>query len=485
MTADSDQSPGTELARPVSRTWWVLPYCSGALAVFVVAGLIIGLRYNSGPAQSPGLSSVAPMPAEVFPDALFGELTADLEAGNETAFLGLASASARPAITTWWGNLRAIGFTTGAVIPTAALDAVHLDGHGNGTTVVLAGAHSPLDPVDNTGKPQIPMAHYRIGLHFASPGAIGQITSWQPLDDAPWDSRTPLYVRKAAYVVVAGSSADRALVDRTLPAAETAAAYDIKMMRRVAVDFLQQHGIVVFVSGTAATGNGWLAAAPQPPGWPPRFLGARTVQLPGPGSSEYAPVTTGNSNLVNGISDDNMGGVRVVLGPGVAGTPRDETVTLVGEFMLDIMAAHDEELANGVPLRLVPSWTEQGLAVAVQSLFEANPDPVPRRYSFATLTAELRALPRGYRSGTYPSSAQLFGSSVTADQDWGEVAASAYEYIDARYNITKMMVSAMVLWAGKPTPFGNVFKSGTNASNLVFFGIHSIRLGWRPWLARF
>jgi hypothetical protein len=518
MTAEGDHSPGTgpaaaggntnvassELAppgepsghpdrrsrpaRPVGRFWWVLPYCAGALAVFLVAGLIIGLRYNSGPAQPAGLSSAEPMPAEMFPDALFGQLSADIQAGNETAFLGLASAAARPAITAWWDNLRAIGFTTGAVLPTDSLDAVHLDSHGNGTAVVLAGTHSPLDPVDDNGKPLIPMAHYRIGLHFASPGAIGQITSWQPLDDAPWDSGSPLYVRKAAYVVVAGPSGDRALVDQTLPAAETAAAYDIKMMGRVAAAFLQQHGFVVFVSGTAAVGNGWLATAPQPPGWPPQFLGARAVQLPGPGVSKDTAVRTGNSNLVNAISNDNMGGVRVALapaGPATAGMPHDETVTLVGEFMLDILASHDEELSNGVPLRPVPSWTEQGLAVAVQALFETNPDPVPRRYSFATLTAGLRALPRSYRSGAYPSYSQLFGPSVTADEAWGEVAASTYEYIDSRYNITKMMVSAMVLWVGAPTPFGNVFKSGTNARNLVFFGIHSIRLGWRPWLARF
>jgi hypothetical protein len=64
------------------------------------------------------------------------------------------------------------------------------------------------------------------------------------------------------------------------------------------------------------------------------------------------------------------------------------------------------------------------------------------------------------------------------------VAASTYEYIHSRYNLSKMMVSAMVLYFGHPTPFGNVYKSGTNPNDLVFFGIHSIRLGWQPWLAR-
>jgi hypothetical protein len=478
----------TRPGRPVSRIWWVLPYCSGALAVFVVAGVIIGLRYNSGAPQPAALSTTAAMPAEEFPDALFGQLTDDLQDGNETAFLGLAAASARPALTSWWDNLKAIGFTTGAVLPTDAIDAVHLDSHGNGTTVVLAGAHSPLDPVNLNGKPQVPMTHYRIGLHFASASAIGQITSWQPLDDAPWDLGTPLYVRKAADVVVAGPPADRALVDQTLPVAETAAAYDLKMMRHVAPDFTQQQGFVVFVSGSASVRDRWFATVPQPSGWPPQYLGARPVQLTGPYASADTSVILGQSSLVANIADDNMGAVRVVLAPAdpaTAAALHAETVTLVGDFMLDIQATQDEKPGPAAVLKPVPSWPVEGLAVAAESLFEANPDPVPAVYDWGTLTGELRALPRSYRSGTYPTSADLFGPSVAADQDWGEVAASAYEYIDSRYNMTKMMVSGMVLWLGQPTPFGNVFKSGTNANNLKFFGIHSIRLGWRPWLAGF
>jgi hypothetical protein len=484
MTADLDDSPGTA-ARPVSRTWWVLPYCAGALAVFLVAGLVIWVRHTPGANQTS--SAAAQMPAEMFPDTLFRELTADIQDGNETAFLDLASARARPALTSWWNNLRAIGFTTGAVIPTASLDAVHIDSHGNGTTVVLAGAHNPLDPGDLNGKPEIPMARYRIGLHFAGPGATGQITSWQPLDDAPWD-QGPLYVRKAADVVVAGLSGDRALVDQTLPVAQTAAAYVMAIMKRHDSAFLRQQGFVVFVSGSATVRNGWLATVSQPPGWPPLFLGTRVVQLLGPGVTEDITVRKGDSSLTDAVSDDSMGGIRVVLArPAPSETAHSETVTLVREFTLDILGAQDEELANGVPLRPVPSWTEEGFAVAVQSLFEANPDPVPRTYSFATLTAGLRALPRGYRNGTYPSSQQLFGPSVAADEAWGEVAASTYEYIYyfSRYNIAAMMVSAMVLYVGKqPTPFANVYKSGSNANNLVFFGIHTIRLGWQRWVSR-
>jgi hypothetical protein len=475
----------TRPARPVSRTWWVLPYCAGALAVFVVAGAIIGLRHTPAPTPTATPSSAAAMPAEEFPDALFGQLTTDIQAGNESAFLGLASAAARPAITTWWDNLRAIGFITGAVVPTADLDAVRIDRQGDGSTVVLAGAHSPLDPTNDVGKPDIPMAHYRIGLHFARPGAIGQITSWQPLDDAPWDLGSPLYVAKGQYVVVAGPAADRALVDQTLPVAEAAAAYDIKMMNYAAHLFTLQRGFVVFVSGSATVRNSWFATDPQPEGWPPQYLGAHALQLPGPGLSADTPVRNGLSSLVDTVADNSMGGVRVVLAPAGTTTAPDETSTLVREFMLDIAAAQDEELINGRPLPPPPSWPQEGLAVAVQSLFETNPNPTPHAYSFAKLTAELRALPRSYLSGKYPTSQQLFSPSAVADKDWGEVAASTYAYIYSQYNISKMLVSGLEIYLERPTPFGNVYKSGTNPSDLKFFGIHSIRLGWQPWLARF
>jgi hypothetical protein len=218
------------------------------------AGLVIGLRHTSGPAKSAKPTEPTSKPSEVM-------LTAAIQAGNEPAFLGLASPAARPAMTAWWENLRAIGFSTGVVVPTASLDEVHINGHGNGSTVVLAGAHSPLDPdFSLNGKPDIPMTRYRIGLHFSGAGATGQVTSWQPLDDAPWDTGSRLYVRKAQYVTVAGLPGDRALVDQTLAAAKTAAAYDIKLTHDASPLFLNQQGFVVFVSGNATVRNSWLAA---------------------------------------------------------------------------------------------------------------------------------------------------------------------------------------------------------------------------------
>jgi hypothetical protein len=326
------------------------------------------------------------------------------------------------------------------------------------------------------------MTRYRIGLHFSSGGATGQVTSWQPLDDAPWDTGSRLYVRKDQYVTVAGLPGDRALVDQTLPAAETAAAYVIKLMGGAAQNFLNQQGFVLFLSGNATAGDSWFAATAQPSGWPPQFLGARTVQLAGPGDSADNDVLLSKSSGMNAVAGDTMGGARVVFAPTARETSHDETVTLVREFMLAIMAALDESPASIVPIQQAPSWTEEGLAVAVQSLFEAHPDLL--HFSFKVLTAELRRLPRSYRSGILPTTRQLFGPSVAADEDWGYVAASAYEYIGDQTDMGLMMTSGLEVYAEQTTPFGNVYKSGTGVRDLKNFGIHSIKtFGWAPWLA--
>ena len=477
--------------RPAGSTWWILPFCGGALAVIVVAAAVIAIQHTprmprtTASTASRAPASAVPMPAMMFPDALFRQMTADLQAGNETGFLSMASASARPALKTWWDNLHAIGFSTGAVIPTAAQDMVRIDRRGDGSAVVLAGAHSPLDPVDNNGKPYVPCARYRIGLHFASPTATGQITSWQSLDNAPWDQGSGLYVRKDTHVVVAGLPADSALVDQTLPIAETAAAYDIGLMNHVNYrDLNQQQGFIVFVSGDPAVRDRWLAAQPQPAGWPAQFLGAQVFQLPGPGAS---PV---DANGAGSVSDGPGGGARVVVGPygqdGNGGTPHSQTVTLVRDFMLDILASHDEALVNGVPPATVPSWSEEGLAVAVQGLFEGNTNPTPASYDFSPLTAALASVPASYKTGTLPDNGrQLYGSSILPDEIWNDVAASVYAYIETKYGMNQMLASAMLLWTRFSTPFGNVEDvAQSSGSSYAFFTSGTVKVGWRAWLAQ-
>jgi hypothetical protein len=493
-TAQADPPPSVPAGppvRPLKRTWWVLPFTGGALAVIVAAAAVTAILHTprmSGQASAASSTAAAkgpPMPSQMFPDALFRELTGYLQARNEAGFLALASASARPAVKAWWDNLQKIGFTTGAVIPTASHDLVRVDRKGNGTAVVLAGAHNPLDPADHDGKPDVPLTRYRIGLHFSGPGATGQITSWQPLDDAPWDSPNGLYVRKDTHVVVAGPPGDSALVDQTLPIAETAAAYDIGLVNHVnPQDLASQQGFVVFVSSDAAVRNRWLTAVKQPSGWPPRFLQAQVFQLPGPGAT---PV---DANGAGPIADGTTGGARVVVGPyrqnSNGGTPHSQMVTLVREFMLGILAAHNQGLANGLPAIRVPSWPQQGLAVAVQMLFEANTNPTPAKYDFSLLTSGLRDLPARYKTGALPSSwRQLYGSPLATAENWNEVAASVYAYIELKRGMNQMFASAMLLYTRYAKPFGNVMAPGSDPAkgHYVFFTSASVKAGWKTWLA--
>jgi hypothetical protein len=488
-TAQADPPPSTPPVRPVKRTWWVLPFTGGALAVILTAAVVTAVLHtphSSGRAAAASSTAAAkgpPMPSQMFPDALFRKLTGYLQARDEAGFLGLASASARPALKSWWDNLQKIGFTTGAVIPTASHGMVRLDRKGDGTTVVLAGAHSPLDPADHNGKPDVPLTRYRIGLHFASPTATGQIISWQSLDHAPWDQGT-LYVRKGPHVVVAGPAGESALVDQTVPIAEAAADYDIGLVNHVNFqDLNQQQGFVVFVSGNASVRSHWLTPVKQPSGWPPRFLGAQVFQLPGPGATQVDATSAGS------IADGSTGGARVVVAPysqDNGGKPHGQTVTLVREFMLSILAAHNQALANGLPAIRVPSWPQEGLAVAVQILFEANNNPASARYDFGLLTSDLRKMPARYKTGVLPASyQQLYGSPLADAENWNEVAASVYAYIELKHGMNQMLASAMLMYTRYAKPFGNVMAPGSQPStgHYIFFTSASVKAGWKAWLA--
>ena len=179
---------GGPRANPAWPTWWIAPFLGGALAVLAVFAVLqlTVLHHSAGSAPAAASSTAAaapqgPMPAQMFPDTLFKQLTKDIQANNEQAFLSLVAPSARPAVRTWWENMAAIGFTTGAIMPNTSSDQVNVNSGGNGTVQVLAGTHSALDPVQSR-KPDIPLERYQLGLHFSSARAIGQITSWKPLD---------------------------------------------------------------------------------------------------------------------------------------------------------------------------------------------------------------------------------------------------------------------------------------------------------------
>ena len=467
-------------------TWWIAPYFGGALAVLAVFAVlqVTVLRHHPAghaavAASSPAAAAASwPMPAQMFPDALFKQLTKDIQDQNEKDFLSLVAPGARPAVQTWWANMQAIGFTTGLIMPTNETDQVNLNPKGDGTTVVLAGTHNALDPVDDKRHPDVPLERYQIGLHFPSPKAIGQITSWKALGDDPWDEGGKLYVRKDLNVVVAGPAADSAVVDETLPIAQAAAAYDIGLVNHVHPSDLHQEGFVVFVSGDPTVRSRWFSTTQQPSGWPPASAGL-TAQLPGPGAS-----TNTKWSLPN-LADDTTGGARVVITPfedQSGGTQQVETAELVHRFALDILAASDQQLLPGSPSPAAPAWAVEGFAVAFEAAYDSNTNPTPDEYSFHALNQALNALPASYKNGDVPTADELYSGSDQAEQSWRAVAASVYAYIATKYGMSQLLASAELMYTAEPDPRQNVLQSSTNDS-FTFYGKDTIQSGWEAYMA--
>jgi hypothetical protein len=465
-------------------TWWIAPFAGGALvvlAVFAIVQLTV-LRHPSGHAAAASSPTAAapsgPMPAQMFPDALFTRLTKDIQGNNEKDFLSLVAPGARPAVQTWWDNMQAIGFTTGLIMPTDKTDQVNLNAKGDGTTVVLAGTHNALDPQEHNKNPDVPLEHYQIGLHFTSPRAIGQITAWKPLGDAPWD-QGKLYVRKADNVVVAGPVADSAKVDETLPIAQAAAAYDVGLINHVHPTDIRQLGFVVFVSDDPAVRNGWFSTTKQPSGWPTDPSVGLTAQLPGPGTSANTNWSLGN------LASDDTGGTRVVITPyedQSGGTQQLETAELVTRFALDILSASDQSLFPGSPAPVMPAWAIEGFATAFEAAYYSNTNAAPDEYSFKALNDDLKKLPASYKNGDVPTADQLYKGSDDTKANWRLVAGSVYAYIATKYGMSQLLASAELMWTAEPDPRQNVLESSTKTT-YTFYGKDTIQAGWQAYMA--
>ena len=474
--------PGRGRAKRAWPAWAVVPFLGGALVVLGIFAILqfTVLDHDSGHATAAASAGPrVPLPAQVFPDPLFKQLSQDIQAKNEKAFLALVAPAARPAVQTWWDNLQALGFTTGLILPASKTDQVNLNRSGDGTAVVLAGTHNALDPVHQE-HPDVPLERYQLSLHFASPTAIGQITAWKPLGDDPWDQGGKLYVAKAANVVVAGPAADSSVVDETLPVAQAAAAYDIGLINHVHSSDLRQLGFVVFVSGDPSVRSRWFSTTQQPSGWPPAASGL-TAQLPGPGASADSSWNLGD------LADDSTGGARVVITPFEdqgGGTAEIETAELVHRFALDILSASNQVLFPGSAPPAVPAWAYEGFAVALEAAYESNTNPAPDKYSFSKLTQVLKQVPASDKTGSRPTSAQLYRGSDQSEQNWLVVAGSVYASIATRYGMSQLLGSAELMWTSAPDPRQNVLNSAASTSeDFVFFGKDTIQSEWQAYLA--
>jgi hypothetical protein len=159
-----------------------------------------------------------------------------------------------------------------------------------------------------------------------------------------------------------------------------------------------------------------------------------------------------------------------------------ETVELVQKFMLDFLAANDEQFGPGIPLPPVPSWAVEGFAVAAQFLYKENTNPTPGSYNFHALNQALQALPASYRNGHLPTSAELFTGTTTTEENWNDVAASVYADIATKHRMEQMLASADLMWTRDPEPFANVLRSKSKGT-LTFYQKDTVQSGWKASLA--
>jgi hypothetical protein len=462
-------------------SWWIAPYLVGAIAVLLVFA-ILQVTVLSG---SNGSAAAAPKPrvaAQAFPDALFTRLTKDIQTSNEKDFLSLTAASAQPAVQLWWSNMKALGFSTGLIMPTNKYDQVNLNSNGDGTTIALAGTHNGFDPV-HTSQHQVdvPLEQYQIGLHFSGLKAIGQITSWKGLGNAPWD-QGKLYVNKSANVIVAGPASESALVDETVPLAQTAAAYDVGLVNHVHNTDIRQSGFMVFVSNNQATRSKWFSTTKQPSGWPP-FATSLTAQLPGPSASDDQNWKLGN------LAQDTTGGARVVITPWEdenGANQSDETTELVTRFAQDILSSDNQSLSflGKSTAPAIPAWAIEGFGVAFEAAYKSNTNPTPDKYSFSALTSAIKALPASEKTGTLPTAAQLYNSNDQTEQDARVLAASVYAAIATKYGMAQLLGSAGLMWTQFADPRGNVLDAANSTNDkLAFFDQPTIQSLWQEYLA--
>lgn len=203
-----------------------------AAGVLLVPKLISARSKDSGADQHSSASAAACTDTFDLPNLLAADLTAALQKHDEAAFLALAGAgSAKTAMSTWWANVDAIGFTTGGVQALDSNDATPSDGPPRSISV-LVGLHNAFDTtssgVHDKQVPDAAATGYQLGLKVTGSGAgcRAKVTSWTSRSDAPWDIPSKLYVVKTKHTVVAGEQQMKSEVDRIAPYAEKAALWN-------------------------------------------------------------------------------------------------------------------------------------------------------------------------------------------------------------------------------------------------------------------
>lgn len=404
---------------------------------------------------------------------MFKDLNQAMVAHDEAGFLRWATPSARPAMKLWWDNLRAIGFASGTLALRESLDlfgqGLPVNSHGDGAVEVLAGAHSAFDPDMELPGQIAAVEHYEVGFH-QSPGAQPQVTSWRPLDRAPWDQPIRLYVTRAANAEVVTYPDERPLAHHVLTEAQSAALYVLGLYRKYHMGSPPQSGFIVFVSASPARRASWFNGT-KPTGWDGAAVASVTLPT--------SPQTTIAMSSINGVEayppgvPDGTGAERAVLAP--AGDKAD-TAALIGAFGQEMLAP-EAVMDSSLSKDSQQEWVSAGFGRFLESLYLSG--------SGTTIEKALQSVPKTMLTGQLP--AELTDKPDQVIRDWSDVGASVYVYIAIRYGLADAMFSSYCVNEGicGNTPFDNVVNLHLSLQNPnIYYDPDEVHAGWAGWLVR-
>lgn len=366
-------------------------------------------------------------------------MTAALQRHSKASWLALFSEpTAKARASTWFDNANAIGFTTAAVGREDQDENPYEETAPKTQQVKLGiGLHNRFDETLGLGGgPDAPATSYDLNtdvVHDSDGGCHLTVTSWRPLNNAPWDSTEHLVVTRTAHVIVAGDPEVANDIRRVAPIAETAARFDINFFKSIhrSAD-IRVHGFVLFVPKSVTETNAWFSfgATSKPGGWA-ADVGDSATGVEYPLNGVQLPVTTPpGAPRVSKASQ--IGGARVAITPkGLSGNVRDQTATLVHEFTHCIYNSYNDGWFTG---KSIDPALAEGAARYVETFYRISPNPFDNNVRTMTLLGPALRADFASFNGKIPTGSQIYGTGATADFYY-DLAATCFSYLASQYGV--------------------------------------------------
>lgn len=386
-------------------------------------------------------------------------LNAALVGQDEGTFVSAFGTPLQPKAREWWTNMKSLGMMAGGA---TAGDGDLTAASGSGE--VRIGVHTSYDPVDRDGNPDLALARYAVTING------GKITAWKPASyQAPWDEG-PLYVRRGPHLALAAPAADRAAVDSYFGDAETAADWNIKMMRKYAPKLLVQKGFVGFLATSTSRFNSWFKAPNSGAG----LTGVREAD----GSTFDLPSVRPSDSESGGkkFGRDTIGGSRVVISSEVTGGHARVARVSSHEFAHSLMGSFGRPVQQD-------KWVVEGFARWWDTSFTQRDGGNGSSYPRSDTGANIRSAVRGGQYGTKPPKNSAFGSQATVNQAY-DYASGVYEFITEKFGPNATIVACARSYDAGRDPFAYLPKKVTSSGDAELYPADKMQQDWQSWQKR-